>query len=250
MSSSSFKKKSYSISSVARKSEESKPKLSRASVLVTSATTSETSSSFTIPRKATIESDNKPHKVVIIQFKVKAKYSYTLVPKRSSHAYLKATIKNKEKKYPFLPGSVAVFMDSNYVANSEIPLISAGESFSVYLAVDPSIKLDYQTIKQMRDNIGVLKKSSRVAAHYNIVITNNKPREVNLNVLDALPKSQDGSIKVKLIEPDVNAENTVATLNEANIVEWEISLKANSKVELPFQYTVEYDLNRELNDIF
>jgi hypothetical protein len=58
--------------------------------------------------------------VTIKIIQLKAKFTYVLLPKLSTHAYLKASIVNDSDKYAFLAGDMNVFVDGNFVAKSSI----------------------------------------------------------------------------------------------------------------------------------
>jgi hypothetical protein len=51
---------------------------------------------------------------------LKARFTYVLTPKHSTHAYLKASIINDSERYTFLAGEMNVFMDGNFVSKSAI----------------------------------------------------------------------------------------------------------------------------------
>ena len=70
---------------------------------------------FDIPRKASIPADNNAHKVAIAVLKLSPKFEYECVPKINSHAYIKAKVIN-ESDYPLLAGPASVFLDNNFVA--------------------------------------------------------------------------------------------------------------------------------------
>ncbi len=87
-------------------------------VMTTSASEGVTSSTFNIPRKCDIASDNKPHKVTIKIIKLDAVFTYETIPRLQAEAFLKASIKNSAEGYPFLPGDLNIFMDGNFVSKS------------------------------------------------------------------------------------------------------------------------------------
>ncbi|CAF1600536.1 unnamed protein product, partial [Rotaria sordida] len=68
------------------------------------------STSFTIPRRSTINADGKPHKLTIGVLDLVSTFSYTIVPKLSLHAYLKASTLNTSDKY-LLAGPASIFMN-------------------------------------------------------------------------------------------------------------------------------------------
>jgi uncharacterized protein (TIGR02231 family) len=70
---------------------------------------------FEIPRVATIQSDNSPHKVTIGLINLKPDFEYESVPKITPYAYIKAKVINSSE-YSLLAGSANVFLDNNFVA--------------------------------------------------------------------------------------------------------------------------------------
>ncbi|CAF3032987.1 unnamed protein product [Rotaria sp. Silwood2] len=82
-------------------------------VLTSKAEASMSSTSFVIPRRSTIDSNGKPHKVTIDVLDLTSTFTYTVVPKMSLHAYLKASTVNTSDKQ-LLAGPVSVFMDNNF----------------------------------------------------------------------------------------------------------------------------------------
>lgn len=226
-----------------------------------------TTTTFIIPRKSTITADNKVHKVMIRTLPFDADFTYTVIPKLSLNAYLKASIKNSTKNFPLLPGPMNVFMDNNFVAKSDIPLLNPNESLGVFLGVDASLKIDYLPVSQFKDTQGLISKTNKLNIRYMITITNNKNKEVKLEVFDNLPKSNDSTIKVKLIEPDISAEHSNrttttpsksvnptewggASITPANNLHWKISIPAGAKKEIPFAYSIDYPIDIELTNAY
>jgi len=236
--------------------------------LVGKTTESLSTTTFFIQRKSSIPADDKGHKVMIRTIPFKADFTYTVIPKLSPNAYLKASIKHSTKNFPLLPGPMNVFVDNNFVAKSDIPLLNPNESLGVFLGVDASIKIDYQPVTQLRDTQGIISKTNKLNIKYNITITNNKNKDIKLELFDNLPKSNDSSIKVKLLEPDLHpdartpqstssktpnpqtvaaTENwTGASITPANNIHWKMSIPANCKKETPFSYSIEYPIDVEL----
>jgi len=221
-------------------------------VLTATATQGALSATFTIPRKATIMSDSKPHKVTIKLLKLEANFSYTMIPRLSLQSYLKASVKNTTKTTTFIAGSMNVFVDQNFIAKSDIPTIAPNESIGLFLGTDPSVKVEYRPVKKMSADSGVFSKWTKVNEERKIVLTNNKDEPITVIVFDQLPKSSDGNLKVKLSEPvipeDVNNEDVEAPLmlTPANNVRWKLTLKGGERMEIPFAYTVEYPAGQDV----
>jgi uncharacterized protein (TIGR02231 family) len=72
-------------------------------------------STFDIPRNATIPSDSTTHKVTIGIINLKPDFEYETVPRKNTYAYIKAKVTNTSE-YPLLAGSANVFLDNNFVS--------------------------------------------------------------------------------------------------------------------------------------
>ena len=72
-------------------------------------------STFEIPRNATIPSDNNSHKVTIGIINLKPEFEYESIPKKNTHAFIKAKVIN-ESNYLILAGQANVFFENNFVA--------------------------------------------------------------------------------------------------------------------------------------
>jgi len=218
-------------------------------IAVLTATVQEGASSttFTIPRTATVASDNKPHKVTVtIVEDLKPRFTYSVVPSKSANAFLKASLTNTTKDSPFLAGAINIFMDGNFVTTSNIKFISPQEEFALFLGVDSSIRVDFAPIKRKDETKGMVSKSNIQHVQRLITLKNNKSIEISVTVYDQLPLSEDEKIKVKLTEPVLkDAKESELKLNQSNNLEWRVKIKAGEKLEIPFNYTLEWPKDRE-----
>jgi len=201
---------------------------------------------FTIPRRSTILSDGKPHKVTVRIVPLKAKFVYVVKPKLSTYAYLKASIRNTSE-YPFLPGDINVFMDGNFVAKSNIKPVSPQETFGLYLGVDDAIKITYPPGVFFNDKQGIIRKGNVKTVKYQLTIKNTKAKDVQLTIFDQLPKPNDSQIKVKLLKPTIVEGQRDVVLNEANNLRWKVELAAGKTLQIPFEYQIEWPVGQELS---
>jgi len=203
-----------------------------------------TSSTFTIPRAATILSDNKPHKVTVAIVDLKSRFTYSAVPRRSQYVYLKATTTNTSD-YALLAGSINVFMDNNFVATSTVKAVNVKEDFAVFLGIDNGLKVQYKPVKKMKEVQGYISKINSETVSRVISIKNSKSVDVLVVVYEQVPLSSDEKIKVKLIEPDPKKEKNV-TLNASNNLEWRLTIAAGQKQDLDYQCIIEWPQNKEV----
>ncbi len=113
---------------------------------------------------------------------MKPEFEYETVPKKNTHAYIKAKVTNTSN-YPLLAGPANVFLDNNFVAKvsclkcmyfktnkylyglclkTQLKSYSPQEEFYCSLGVDPAIRIDYKPVKKFKAQTGLLSKQASV----------------------------------------------------------------------------------------
>lgn len=176
-------------------------------------------------------------------------FTYTVVPKLSLHAYLKASTVNTSDKQ-LLAGPASVFMNNNFITHSSLANVCVGDKFDLPLGVDASLKVEYKPAKKLTDTHGLISKVHHENVRHEIHLTNMKSTEVMVHVYDQLPLSSDETIKIKLLQPDLRAKeqsaNATVSLNDANNLEWKCLLSARGECRLPLEYTMEWPKDRRV----
>jgi hypothetical protein len=159
------------------------------------------STTFIIPRKVTIESDNKPHKVTVAVASFTPQLVHYVAASISAFVYLQSKTQNTSP-YPLLASEkVLVFLDGNFVTSTSINQTSPGEHFNIFLGVDPSVKVQYMPCKTVQYLKGWLSGTEVKKYFYSTVIQNTKQRPIRVIVAEVLPRAADEKITVELLEP-------------------------------------------------
>lgn len=171
---------------------------------------------FIIPRKVSIASDNKPHKVTVMVATFSPQLVHYVAPAVSSHAYIQAKTKNTSH-YPLLASRrVSVFLDGNFVASSScIEQTSSGEFFYVYLGVDPSVKVTYTPCRSTQQTKGWISGTEIKKCYYSTVLHNTKQKPCRVIVAEVLPRSDNDKVAVELLDPP--ASSLVKSADQAMI---------------------------------
>ncbi|KZV96559.1 hypothetical protein EXIGLDRAFT_833529 [Exidia glandulosa HHB12029] len=228
-------------------------------------TESAVSSTFAIEGLSTIPTDtddaSQTHKVSIAELTfTSVDLEWITVPKEVSSVFLQCKVKNTSE-YPLLPGDASVYLGNSFVAKSSIPHVSPHESFSTSLGVDGAVRVTYHPqskhLKQATGSLFASAKTSTTSFSQRISVKNTRRATVKkLVVRDQVPVSQDGRIKVAVIEPkdipgSVGASEGVrarwALKNEENpaegetgdgMLEWVCTVPAGGNVDLNFSWDV------------
>lgn len=176
-------------------------------------------------------------------------FTYTVTPKLSLHAFLRAKTTNTSDKQ-LLAGPASVFMDNNFVTHSSIDNVCPGDTFDLSLGTDASVKVEYKPVKKTADTQGLISKVKYENIRHETRLVNTKSGEVTVFVYEQVPLSSLEKIKVKLNVPDLrgkdHAANYTVTMNDANILEYKCILPAKGECRLPVDYTIEWPKDKRI----
>ena len=213
------------------------------------------SNTFQIASLASIPSDNTPHKVSVAKIDLKPTFEHVSVPKKAPCAYLKARVTNASK-YMFLPGPSNVFLDNNFVTKSSIDAVAPNEEFETYLGVDNRVKIEYKPLKRFREHIGIFSKSVLWNFQQDIQIESYRQDDLKIQITDQVPNSLDGSITVKLQQPNIQPLPAPPPdplpnphMDREGLIIWDLSIKPGKSESICLQYTVEYPKNVQVTGL-
>ncbi len=209
--------------------------------------TGATSVDFQIGGRSTIDSDNVPHKLGILETAFDAAFHYSAVPKLSPYAYLKAGTTNITE-YPFLPGEAGIYSDNSFVSTSRLELVAPGEEFRMFLGIDEAIRIRHNLVKREKMKSGFLANNVKYRYEYLTFIKNNRRDSVELTLYDQIPIALNAEIKVELLEPELK-NTTNVKLNENKTLEWNFSIRPGQELSVPLIFTVEHPENMAVNGL-
>ena len=145
-------------------------------IIYTNVYAKELSTSFEIPAKSSIPSDNSQHKVTIAVDHAPMEYSYTSVPKIIQAVYLKGKIVN-ENEYPLLEGEINIFVDNDFINRTHLNTIVQSDTLALALGMDERIQIKKVLINKFQESKGILGGSRQITYEYEIQVTNNRQTE-------------------------------------------------------------------------
>ncbi|KAK2192077.1 hypothetical protein NP493_39g01009 [Ridgeia piscesae] len=200
-----------------------------------------TSTMYEIPRIATIPCDNVGHKVSVAIVNLEPTFQHECVPKKSSHAFLRAHVKNTSP-YALLAGPSNIFLDNNFIAKA----VSPSEEFDCSLGVDPAVKVVYKPVHKFREQSGFMAKHVTFTYRQEIELKNTRQDDITVHVVDQLPQSMEEKIKPDVKPADKHSVAKPVRLTAQNNIEWEASIGPGETKELVLKYSVEYPAGEEI----
>jgi uncharacterized protein (TIGR02231 family) len=153
-------------------------------------------------RPLAVPADGGPHQTMIARFVLDAALDHLAVPVAAPEAYLRATVINTSPLL-LLPGPARVFHDTQFVGQTSLETVAAGEEFELQLGVDDQIRVERE-LRRRSTSKAVIGGTRTIDLAYEITVENHRPNQARVNVHDHIPVSTDGDIRVRLRETSPN----------------------------------------------
>lgn len=129
-----------------------------------------------------------------------------------------------------------MFLDSTFVATSQLRTAMPGEKFDLALGADEGISVKHKRVTRFTEDTGLTNSGKRVTYEYLLTIQNNKRTTERIVVTDQVPVSRNEKVVVKVLSPS----DKEAKPAKDGFVKWTLDLKPGEKRELTVKFSVDY----------
>ncbi|MFT5890960.1 MAG: hypothetical protein ACI9Y7_001059 [Dokdonia sp.] len=199
-----------------------------------------TTTRFEIKKKYSIPSDGDVTVIEVDTFKIPATYQYFAAPLLNENVFLTASIKDWAQ-YSLLPGEANIYLEGSFSGKTFIDPLATTEELTVSLGVDPNVVVEREQLDNFKAT-SFIGTQRIVDNKYEIKIKNNKSTNINIKLVDRIPKSQNKEIKVDDIETGDAAYD-----KETGLLKWTLSIAPNSPIEKRFSYELRYPKSKRIN---
>jgi uncharacterized protein (TIGR02231 family) len=189
---------------------------------------------YRVQRPLAVPADGGPHKTSIGRFGLDAALDHLAVPVLAPEAYLRATVTNSSPLL-LLPGPARVFHGTQFVGETALETVAAGEEFELQLGVDDQIRVE-RKLRRRGTGKAVIGGTRTIDIGYEITVENHRQAKTLLSVHDRIPVSTDGDVKVRLRETNP----APATQTDLGELTWELSLDGGQEATVRYRFTVEH----------
>jgi uncharacterized protein (TIGR02231 family) len=199
------------------------------------------SASFDIAIPYSISSDGKPHIVEVQNFSAPATYTYYCAPKIDKEAILLARI-NGWDQYNLLSGEANIFFEGMLVGKSFIDVANTNDTLDISLGRDKSVVVTRTKLKDFSEKktIGTQKKETLA---FEIVVRNKKKQDIEIEIEDQVPLTQNAALEVELIEKSGAKHNP-----ETGKISWPLKVKAGDSQKVRLSFSVKYPKEKVLTN--
>ena len=189
---------------------------------------------YRVPRPLAVPSDGGPYKTMVARFALDATLDHLAVPVLAQEAYLRATVTNRSSLL-LLPGPARVFRDTQFVGETALETVAAGEEFELQLGVDEQIRVE-RKLRRRSTSKAVIGGTRTIDVGYEITVENHRQNTARISVHDHIPLSRDGDIRVRLREATPNP----AEQDDLGELTWKLSLDGGQTATIRYRFTVEH----------
>ncbi|MEZ6140238.1 MAG: mucoidy inhibitor MuiA family protein [Zavarzinella sp.] len=204
---------------------------------------------YHLDRKLSIPSRNDALVVEITRLELMPEYFYKAVPVLTQNVYRLANLVNKSE-IVLLAGDATMYQGSDFVGQSQLPLIAIGKPFTVGFGVDPQLQVTRKLMNKTQTTQG---GNQVLTFDYQILLQSYKTAPVTLQVWDRLPKAESSSIAVTMVSqtPALSKDAIYERDDRSrNLLRWDIVVNPENHGDKPvlvdYSYKLEFDKNVNL----
>ncbi|MBU0763508.1 MAG: DUF4139 domain-containing protein [Bacteroidetes bacterium] len=202
-------------------------------------TVSELSAEFEISTPYTIPSNGKPYLIEVNKNKLPATYKHLAVPKVDRDAFLLARISGWED-LDITDGHANIYFGNTYIGQSYINTRYVEDTLDLSLGRDKKI-LVTRTKKKDFSSKKIIGTNKKEIFTYEIIVKNNRKGQVEMELIDQVPVSQESDITVEILDISGAARDELS-----GKLTWDIKLQAGESKKFTISYSVKYPKNRSV----
>jgi uncharacterized protein (TIGR02231 family) len=207
---------------------------------------------FRLPDRVSIAANDEPKQFRLVDVPLDIRPERYVVPSLSQECFLRAEVTSTSDA-PLLRGNARIFLGPDYLGEATFPMMLTGDSTTLNLGLDPSLQVDFETVKEERDEPGmfssILKLTRVFEARLHLSASVNEP--IVVLVEDVIPVPRDDRLKIAAIqvhEGALESEKDLKDRKERGIYRWRLRLVPGQDLVMRWGFTAAF--NEDLQPIF
>lgn len=198
---------------------------------------------FHLDRRMSVPWRDDEQLIEVNRISLKPDWYYKAVPVVTPHVYRLANLTN-DSKLVILPGEATMYLGTDFVGRSQLPLVAIGEQFTAGFGVDPQL----QVTRALVDRAKTIQGGNQVhKLDYRLSVSSYKNEAVKLQLWDRLPHSETDAVTVTLLTTSKEVSTDPAYVREEkpkNLMRWDLTVEPAQRGEkaqaLTYQFKMEY----------
>lgn len=192
-------------------------------------------STFTAPRRETVDGAGQARKIPLARFPLRAELTRTAAPRLERAAFLTAKAQN-DTGVPLLGGAAGVYVGDLFVGRAQVPFTPAGGEIKMAFGADDRIEIDRRVLERRHDTSGLIGKKDVWRYHVRIGVKSRWAEPVKLTLLDLVPVARDAEIEVAVL--DGSTKPTREDPERPGVRAWDLELRPREERVVDLRYEV------------
>jgi uncharacterized protein (TIGR02231 family) len=222
----------------------SSTKVERKSKTALASDTAGVTVSYQLATRTTLPSRSDRQLIQIASLTMKADLYKVAEPVLTSYVYDEASIVN-DGKTVLLAGPVSTYVSGQFVGHGDLPTVAIGESFTIGLGIDSSLRAHRELLKKDESIQG---GNRLVDFTYQLALENFGSAPATVRLLDRMPSAKESEVKLTLAEPGQQLSDDTRYEQQdrkKGLLRWDVKVPAQSigpkMFTLDYQMQMEYD---------
>lgn len=202
---------------------------------------------YRLKSKYTLPTRNDEQVLEIARPNVDAKFYYKALPVLTTNVYRLADLTNTTE-FVLLPGEATVYLGSDFVGQTKVPLVAMGKPFTIGFGADPQLSAQRKLLDKTRTTQG---GNQVLTFKYQILLNSYKATPVEVQVWDRMPHAEaSNAIEVVLVKSSVDASKDPLYVRDEkpkNLLRWDVKLEpkqnGDKALTIDYEYRLAFDRN-------
>ncbi len=202
---------------------------------------------YHLKNKLTLPTRNDEQILEIARLDVAPKFYYKALPVLTTKVYRLADLTNTTE-YILLPGDATVYLGTDFVGQTKLPLVAIGKPFTVGFGADPQLSAGRKLIDKARTTQG---GNQVLTFKYQILLNSYKTTPVEVQVWDRMPHAEaSNAIEVVLVKSSVDPSKDPLYVRDEkpkNLLRWDVKLEpkqnGDKALTIDYEYRLAFDRN-------
>ncbi|HKD38247.1 MAG TPA: DUF4139 domain-containing protein, partial [Pirellulales bacterium] len=199
--------------------------------------------SYQLSARTSLPSRSDRQLIQIASIPMKADFYLVAMPVLTSAVYQEASVVNTSGRV-LLAGPVSTYVAGQFVGHGDMPTVSIGESFTVGLGIDSSLRATRELVKK---NESIQGGNRVVDFTYQLAIENFGSDAAHVRLMDRMPTAKENEVKLTLVAPGqpLSEDSRYEQQRKKGLLRWDVKVPAQSigakSFTLDYQMQMEYD---------
>jgi len=201
---------------------------------------------YAIPGRVSLKSGEQAKKLSLKQTSLPAEFEYYTLPRSGQQAYLTGKLANTSD-FVFLAGDGNTYVGDEYTGTTWLPNIAPQESTLLSFGIDERVKVKRELVKSFKSKGGLFSKTEKAQFVYKTTVENYNPKPITIKVVEQVPISQQGEIKVTVtkVEPKFLEQDA-----DKGTYTWKPTIETKGQFTINYEFTVEYPAGRDVQGLY